>query len=60
MLVKKNVVAFFGLPPVESEGKLSLVSLIDKIENLMSVFCEKSMFLNLTHCFILNFLSAIW
>ena len=56
MLAEKNLAAFFGFPPWEFEGKVSLFSLLEeKIEYFIGRFREKSMFSNLMHCFILTF-----
>ena len=55
MLVEKNVAAFFGFPPWEFEEKILLPSLLEKNVNIFGRFRETSMFLNLTHRFILTF-----
>ena len=53
VLVKKNQAAFLALPPWEFEGKV--LQLARKKFKHYGRFCEKSIFLNLTDCFILKF-----
>ena len=59
MVVGKNLATFFGLPPWDFEGKILLFSLLEINLNIFGRFREKSVFLNLTHCFIIIYLSFL-
>ena len=55
VLVEKNLAAFLACHGGCLRGKYYYWPTRKKIEHFNGRFCEKSMFLNLTHCFILIF-----